>query len=141
MALAESLLCGCLPENQDGEFFPQTRPPGQVFFGKTAIVYQTSLRRMVMGVHGEGLPFGVQLKWFISLGSRSHKNALVREEMLGQSGVWNGTCIQDARCPSGCSQALPPSPFTLSWLWKGISRANRWKDRLEAQLASGRINS
>lgn len=83
MALAESLLCGCLPENQDGEFFPQTRPPGQVCFGQTATMYQTSLRRMVMGVHGEGLLFGVQFKGFISLGSRSHRKALVREEMLG----------------------------------------------------------
>lgn len=59
------------------------------------------LRRVAMGIDGRSA-FGDRFKRFMSLGRRSHKKALVREEMLGEAGDHSGTGNT-----SGCSQALP----------------------------------
>lgn len=61
LALAESLLRGCLPENQDGEFFPQTRPPGHRLWENSNHVSNI----LKEGGYGEGLPFGVRFKGFL----------------------------------------------------------------------------
>lgn len=50
MAVAERLVCGYLPENQDGEFFPQTSPPGHRVQENSNHV--TTLTRVGIGIDG-----------------------------------------------------------------------------------------
>lgn len=59
MALTESLLRGCPPENQDGKFFPETRPLSHQLQENGSQVI--SLRRVVMEIEGG---------WLLGTGSK-----------------------------------------------------------------------